>query len=47
MEEPNIYAKDWLNIYWPLDEYLFIEHVVSKKFETYKNTYYFIQCYQG
>ena len=28
-----IHAKDWLNIYWPLDEYLFIEHVVNKKFE--------------
>ena len=28
-----IYSKDWLNIYWPVDEYLFIEHAKNKNFE--------------
>ena len=28
-----IHSKDWLNIYWTLDEYLFIQHVVEKKFD--------------
>ena len=27
-----IYSKEWLNIYWPLDEYLFIKHVVDDNF---------------
>ena len=27
-----IHSKEWLDIYWPLDEYLFIEHVVENKF---------------
>ena len=29
-----IYSKDWLNIYWPVDEYLFIEHAKNNNFET-------------
>ena len=30
-----IHSKEWLNIYWPLDEYLFIQHVVEDKFELF------------
>ena len=30
-----IHSKEWLNIYWPLDEYLFIQHVVDEKFELF------------
>ncbi len=30
-----IHSKEWLNIYWPLDEYLFIQHVVEKKFDIF------------
>ena len=30
-----LHSKEWLNIYWPLDEYLFIQHVVEKKFDLF------------
>ena len=30
-----IHSKEWLNIYWPLDEYLFIKHVVEKNFDLF------------
>ncbi len=30
-----IHSKEWLNIYWPLDEYLFIQHVEEKNFDVF------------
>ena len=28
-----IHSEEWLDIYWPVDEYLFIQHVVESKFQ--------------
>ena len=28
-----IHSKGWLDIYWPVDEYVFIQHCVDNKFE--------------